>query len=101
MSPDSPSTNELFVKLQRNINLMQTAIDNEYFTDKIRTIGECKDIINKRKNLIFKSLACFIVNSPSTLDLFDNNTDKLEESLKVMLSSYKAYNSAVQTDRTS
>ena len=101
MSTDSPFTNELLVKPQCNINLMQTAIDNKYPTDKIRTIAECKDIINKRENLIFKSLACFIINSPSTLELFDNNTDKLEESLKVMLSSFKEYNSAVQTDRTS
>ena len=50
--------------------------------------------------MIFKSLACFIINSPSTLDLFDNNIEKLEEFLKIMFSNFKEYNSAVQTDRT-
>lgn len=48
ISLDSPFTNELIVNLQRSINLMQTTIDNKYPTDNIRTIAECKDVINKR-----------------------------------------------------
>lgn len=99
MSPDHPFTNELLIKLQRNINLMQTAVNNKYPTDKIRTITDVKEIINKRENLIFKSLACFIMNSPSTFDIFDDNNEKLEKPIMDMLSNFKEYNTAIQTDR--
>ena len=87
-------------RLKRNTKAIENALDDAYPVKDIEDVKLLTETWKKRQTLLLKSYACFIINSPNTYKLFDNNSKRLEEPCYEMFNTTDDYHTAIANDKT-
>ena len=87
-------------RLNRNTKAIENALDDAYPVKGIEDVKLLMETWTKRQTLLLKSYACFIINSPNTYKLFDNNAKRLEEPCYKMFNATEDYHTAIANDKS-